>query len=381
MSMGDVTRKVLLVDDDERLLASLTRTHRKEYDLTTAVGGPAGLSALETSGPFAVVVSDFQMPVMDGITFLRHARQMAPDTVRILLTGNPGLQLAVDAVNEGSVFRFLTKPCAPETFQAGVGAAIEQFRLKHMERILLEQTLRGSVDVLVEILGLVNPTAFGRARRVRDYVAHVVHKLKLDDAWQFETAALLSQIGCVALPGEVLEKAAAGEALDAEETAMIGRHPRIARNLLRNIPRLEGIARIVEHQSLPGRDGLRFGSDLPLGSRILAVASEYDSCVSKGTSRADTLRILRDRASSPNRELIDALADFGFSDEETVVKEIPVALLDPGMLLDQDVVLANGSLLVSRDHEVTMSMVERLGNFARLGTIPASIRVRVKRTD
>ena len=103
--------RVLCVDDEPSILDGLRRELNRRFDVTTALSGAAGLEALEREGPFAVVVSDMRMPGMDGATFLGHVRERAPETVRVLLTGHADLEGAIAAVNQGNIFRFLTKPC------------------------------------------------------------------------------------------------------------------------------------------------------------------------------------------------------------------------------------------------------------------------------
>ncbi|NIQ03497.1 MAG: response regulator, partial [Nitrospinaceae bacterium] len=94
---------------------------------------------------FAVVVSDMRMPDMDGIQFLSRVREHYPQTVRMMLTGYADVKTAMNAVNEGNIFRFMTKPCPPEVFEKVLSAGIEQYRLITAERDLLERTLKGSV--------------------------------------------------------------------------------------------------------------------------------------------------------------------------------------------------------------------------------------------
>src|SRR5262245_27618563 len=115
-----MTEKVLYVDDDANMLATCQRCLRKTLDIETANGPQQGLKALAAHGPFAVVVSDMRMPVMDGIQFLNKVREDSPDTVRIMLTGNADMQTAVNAVNQGNVFRFITKPCTAEALTAAI---------------------------------------------------------------------------------------------------------------------------------------------------------------------------------------------------------------------------------------------------------------------
>ncbi|MYL84064.1 response regulator [Desulfovibrio aerotolerans] len=106
-----MTGKILLVDDEQYVLDALKITLRREFDPYTALGGAEGLELIERDGPFAVVVSDYKMPGMNGVEFLERLRKLAPDCVRVILTGHGDLNAAIAAVNQGEIFRFLTKPC------------------------------------------------------------------------------------------------------------------------------------------------------------------------------------------------------------------------------------------------------------------------------
>ncbi len=184
--------KILCVDDDPNILEGYKRQLRKEFELATAVGPEQGLRMVTEQGPFAVVVSDLQMPGMNGIEFLTQVRTHEPDTVRMLLTGNAELQATIDAINQGQIFRFLTKPCTPEALANALKAGLAQHRLITAERELLEQTLSGSIRVLSEVLALVNPEAFGRSARITRYVESIAENLHVSELWSIKTAAMLS---------------------------------------------------------------------------------------------------------------------------------------------------------------------------------------------
>src|SRR5262249_28179570 len=143
---------VLCVDDEPQVLEGLELHLRSRYRVTTATSGKQALEILASGKPFAVVISDMRMPEMDGATFLGLVRQGAPDSWRVLLTGHSDLDSAVAAVNEGQIFRFLLKPCPPATLLKAVQASEEQHRLVTAERVLLEDTLQGSIRVLADIL-------------------------------------------------------------------------------------------------------------------------------------------------------------------------------------------------------------------------------------
>ena len=166
--------RVLLVDDEVSVLDGLRRRLHGRFQVTCAEGGREALGQVASSPPFAVAVSDMRMPDMDGATYLEQLREVQPDTVRVLLTGYTDIDGAVAAINQGHIFRFLFKPCDSETLINTLGDAVAQYRLVTAERELLEKTLRGSVQALVETLSLADPAAFALAVRIKDLVAGIL---------------------------------------------------------------------------------------------------------------------------------------------------------------------------------------------------------------
>ncbi len=124
----EISSKILFVDDEKNVLDGFKRQLRKKFDFETALGGEKALEVMAESGPFAVVVSDLRMEGMDGMTFLRHVRKLSPDTVCVMLTGFGDLDVAVEAVNEGRIFRFLNKPCPPDVLLETLNESLEHYR-------------------------------------------------------------------------------------------------------------------------------------------------------------------------------------------------------------------------------------------------------------
>ncbi len=157
-----VNDKVLIVDDDPRILTGYRRLLRKRFSLDTAASGREALEMVSRHGPYAVVVSDMRMPKMTGLDLLMRIREQAPDTVRIMLTGNADQQTAADAVNRGQVFRFLNKPCSPEVMAEAVEQALEYYRGKQ-EKAALTKDLAERLSYQSEhdaLTGLMNRQAF-----------------------------------------------------------------------------------------------------------------------------------------------------------------------------------------------------------------------------
>ena len=110
--------RILCVDDEPNILAAYQRLLRKTATIDIATGGEAGLALIRAAQaerkPFAVVMADMHMPGMDGAVFLGKVAQVAPETVRIMVTGAQDLATAITAINDGGIFRFLPKPVPPE---------------------------------------------------------------------------------------------------------------------------------------------------------------------------------------------------------------------------------------------------------------------------
>ena len=140
--------RILCIDDEANILTAIQRSLRRSFDVHTAASGPEGLQILHNSAPFAVVVSDMRMPVMNGAVFLRNVARNHPDTVRILLTGFAELETVTAAVNEGHIYRFLTKPISGKDLATALEDGVRQHQLICSERVLLEQTLTGCIHAM-----------------------------------------------------------------------------------------------------------------------------------------------------------------------------------------------------------------------------------------
>ncbi|MDQ3818403.1 MAG: response regulator [Acidobacteriota bacterium] len=382
-----MAEKILCVDDDPNILQAYQRALRKDFCIEIAESGEQALKMVEEDGPYAVIVSDMRMPIMDGVQLLARVKELAPDSTRIMLTGNADQRTAIEAVNAGYIFRFLTKPCPPEQLAKALSSSVEQYRLVRSEKELLEQTLHGSIQVLTDILALVNPTAFGRASRVRRLVQQLAGILKVENAWQVEIAAMLSQIGCVTVPEETLTKVYNGESLTAKELHMIQEHPQVGHDLINRIPRLEPVAKIIAYQdkffngSGTPHDNKR-GQMIPLGARLLKLALDYDKLMEAKRSESEAYKEIRRRCEWYDPNAVEALRSIVESKKiEYDVQYVRVSELRQGMILADDVMLTNGFLLIAKGQEVTISLCVRLENFLARGGIREPVKVFVPVND
>jgi response regulator RpfG family c-di-GMP phosphodiesterase len=259
---------------------------------------------------------------------------------------------------------------------------VKQYRLVTAEKELLEQTLNGSIKVLTQILSLLNPEAFGRASRISRYAREVALTLKMPQIWQVETAAMLSQIGCIMLRPETLAKLHQGQALNPEEMKLLEIHPHIAADLLKHIPRLEEVCEIIAYQDKrfdgggTPRDN-RQGADIPAGARILKLALDFDTLSASGMSNSTAVAQLKQRSGWYDPDILSVLEAVLWIEDRYEVREVPSKNLMDGMILDADVCTRQGILLVSKGQEVNFILRKRLHAFAETTGLNEPFRVLV----
>ena len=280
--------RILFVDDDPKILESFRRMFGRDHDLAFATSGAEALRLLAAEGPFALVVSDIKMPGMDGIEFLTHVKDAHPDTVRMILTGYADQQNAIDAVNEGYIFRFLVKPCTKGVLEKALAAGLEQHRLIQAGKEFyglkrLKQAMKGILLGLTTLVEARDPYTAGHQRRVADLSRRIGERLGLDAEIVngLYMAAMVHDIGKVYVPAEFLNKP--GRLSDAEFN-IIKSHPQVGFDILDPIDFPWPIGRIVQqhHERLDG-SGYPFGlagEAIRIEARIMAVADVVDAMAS-----------------------------------------------------------------------------------------------------
>lgn len=361
----ELSSTVLFVDDEANVLSAYRRVLRRELALETALGGRAALAMLEPHGA-GVVVSDLNMPGMDGLTFLKKVKSRWPDTVTIMLTGQADLRVAVDAVNEGSVFRFLTKPCEADVLMGVLKAALEQARLIQAEKTLLQDTLRGAVRSMSEILSLTKPDAFSRGGRMERTVAQLTDYFGLPQKWEFEVAASLSQLGCVTLPQKLLTRVSSGRELIPEERAEYEGHPAHGALMISKIPRLDQVASMIRGHLTDYHDldqvKLEIGNEpgaeerIVIGAQLLRVAHDYDVLVRRWGGARPAVARMEPELRAYHPEIIKALGSVTCNECWQYV-EVGLNELRSGMILQEDILGRGGKTIVGKGQQISPSLI------------------------
>jgi response regulator RpfG family c-di-GMP phosphodiesterase len=363
--------QVLCVDDEPRVVEGLAQLLRRDFDVKSAATPADALQKVNELKDLAVVVSDMRMPGMDGATLLHEVMLRRPDVTRILLTGEANRDSAIRAVNQGQIFRFLTKPCPIDELKAAIEAGVIQHRLTLAERAVLQETLIGCIHALMEVLAMANPVAFGRAERIKRTTMKCAARFGCGEFWQLEAAALLSQLGYVTVPQSLLEKMYAGELLTAAEQQKLADVPDVSNALLEHIPRLEPVIQILAALKWDDAALARLGEGtIGLAARILGAVIEYETQHAGGKSRDEIFQFMHGRRSRYGEKLImqlDACVETtggGVRARPPAEREILLRDVTPGMTIRTELRNESGVLLVPKNFEVTKKFIERISNIA-----------------
>lgn len=379
--------KILLVDDEANVLSGYTRNFEGYFNIETANGGIDALTRIKNiQEPYAVVLTDLRMPGISGVELLRQTKELTPDTVRIMISGNADLQATLDAVNEGAVFRFLTKPCTPQDLVKALEAGLNQYDLIISKKELLNKTLNGSIQTLTDIISLFDPTAFGQAQLRREIVLAVARAMKIEPFWDIEIAAMLCDISNVTIPSELIYKQQTGGELNPSETEILRTLPQVSSKLLSHIPRLESVAKIVLYQD-KNYDGSGFPMDniskdeIPLGSRIIKIVKTILLLNEQGHSIEEALKALElhiprydTKIMQVVSEIIPALSNFTKSKTQSV-KMVYMNELRVGQILRSDVESKDGFVILKAGHMLRSTHLQRIQNFAQISGLKEPIAV------
>jgi response regulator RpfG family c-di-GMP phosphodiesterase len=373
----DVKLRILFVDDEFNVLAAIKRQLHSFSDVELARGGEEALSRLKAHPEqYGAIVSDLKMPGVDGVRLLAQARSVAPDAVRIILTGALDSRQALSAINDAAVFRVLIKPCEPQVLVRALTDALDHHRTSVRQRETAELTSSGMIALLNDLLATLHPLALERGERLQRLARHVIQALHMDEAWLLETAARMSQVGFIALPQQIIEKTATGTQLTPTERARLDGHYEVGARLLGHLPRLAPAGMMLAGQ---GALSSRSGADdiISIGTRLLRVVNAYDTLLASGLPTSDVItRLEADPASYPPA-MVSALGTLGEAPSGGVAWVVVARDLKVGMVFEEDFRSKDNVLLASRGQEVTAALIGRIGTFRDTVGVVEPVRVRV----
>ena len=418
---------LLLVDDEQNILSSLKRIFRPlPYTVLTAQRGAEALEILEKT-EVDIIISDMRMPEMDGAQLLATVSSRWPETVRILLTGFADLSSTIKAVNEGHIYKYISKPWEENDLKLTVHNALEtKFLQAERERLLkltqrqneelkdlnsnlerkveerteelrvahesLRKSYFSSIKTFSNLIELSEGATSGHSKRVAELAQKVAQKLGLgkEQTQQIFFAALLHDIGKIGLPADLIMRPT--KTLTPEEKRVLAKHPVLGEAVLMGFEPLHEAAKLIRshHEYFDGSgypEGLA-GGDIPLGARILAAVNDYDTLQHGGASahrltEAEAREhMLRYRGPLYDPKVIDAF----ITTNKQVTNEVRSASvkiddkeLRVGMVLAKDLLTRHGILILSEGHILDEHMIERIHRFSRTSGEKLDIQIAMKR--
>lgn len=411
---------VLVVDDDETILCSLRGTLAREAFRVVATASPREALAHLREEPFAVIVSDQHMAELSGLDFLEQARALQPHASRVLITGALSLNLAIESINRGEIFRFLAKPWARAELLATLHNAVDRWELLESNARLQADTLRlnrelaeangrlanrvetvegqrralqqahaalgenfdRSLELCGRLIEVYHPLLSERSRAVADLCRRMGDSGHLDatERHVLAVSAPLHDIGLLGAPRTLIRKLGEGPGatFTAEETAALHLHPVLGQTLVSFVDSLRAVGETIRahHERHDGRgypDGLG-GESIPWTARCLAVAVGY---VESGLPRAAALESVLERSGTwfdPEAVRLFLRVAEG-APLPRRVREVLLDELSPGMALARGIYNPAGLLLVSEGHELDETTIDKLRKHQQINSLHGRLLV------
>ena len=226
---------------------------------------------------------------------------------------------------------------------------------------------------------------FNQAKHNRNLGKKIAARLGLKNTWEIEVGCLISHIGCIGIPAEILEKKLRHQELTREDENIFYTHPDIGKSLLINIPRLENIAEAISYQysnyngSVNAKE-YKYGDNIPILARILKVLNDFNDAVSSGLDELEAIRSLEKKYQAYDSEVLAALdAEIKGAAQGYSYEYIELSNLKPGMILAEGITDINGVLLLPKNSEISEVSLIRIMNYAKMRQINEPIKILEKR--
>ena len=362
---------VLVVDDTEANVDILVDALGELYDVSVAMDGREALETIAEQTPDLILL-DIMMPEMDGYEVCRKLKgnERFAQIPVIFLTALTEIENKTKGFQMGAV-DYITKPFEIAEVNARVKTHLK-LRLAELElRELVVKTLGGAIEVLTDILSVANPTAFSRTSRLKSHVSELMSAHNLKAFWQIRMAAMLSQIGSVAVSPETIEKIFRGEEVSQEARDSYNRHPQLGYKLIRKIPRLTEVAEIIARQQELEKATDFQGDDqaqrlIGVGSKILKLALDYEKLTYSGKAPMAAMAALKNNEREYGPKLLEAFSRIVESEPEPAaqmaVREISPKDVALGMVFAKDVYTSNEILLIKAGTKINPFLFEILSS-------------------
>lgn len=385
--------RVLLIEDDNQLRALETvLLEQLGHESVPCESAEEGFLQFEKE-PFEFIMLDMVLPGMSGLEFSRKIRQLPRGNEPYILAITSWDENQLGSILDAGANDYIQKPIDMNLFNIRIHIAEqsinnirERVRMRRQMRDMvtndiMQGTLQAFIRVITNVLSLMAPAVFGRCVRVAHIAKELAEKVNLQDNWELPAAAMLSQLGYVSIPQDIIAKAMDKSRLTTEDQQLLASHAAQGANLLEEVPRMEHIARIIAYQE-KNYDGDGYpkddvkGDDIPVESRILKIALDLDRLYSKEMPRDEAFQVLSSKTGWYDPTLLRIFSEAP-SAEKGTVKRIWINQLEDGMIFMENVLSKTNALLVMKGHAVTPSIREQLSNFSKNFHIQQPVEVQV----
>lgn len=360
---------VLFVDDEPAVGKIIQRHLRDRFDVVPVNSGLEALELLETEKTFPVVVSDMEMPVMNGLEFIKKAAKRFPDSVFLMLTANTDRQTAVDAVNHGQIFKFLTKPIQKEQLAEAIELALQKQQADRSEKELLNRTFLSSVQILIDILESSCPATFERTNEIEKLAVSIAEAAGIESDWQLKIAAKLVMVGVAVHPESERIAARLRRPLNHDTLQALHDCAQTTMKLIERVPRLGNVASIIgQHMSISGDHANASLANTEINENeikalILKTAVLWESIKSRHPSETQAMTEIKQFIPDLTEDILQVLHESIAPIDEEGIALHPLARLQPGMVLAKDVIIKDGMRLLRRGRCLDEATIDKLGYY------------------
>lgn len=360
-----MSNQILFVDDDLSLLNTMKRNLGFEYTVEIAQGGEAALQVCESNGPFSVVVVDMQMPKMNGIQTIDLLRKQMPEAVFIMLTGNQDLSTAIQAVNDGRVFRFLNKPCTTAEISAAIDASQKQHNLLISEKELLNGTFVGAIKMMMDVIDMQEHQQIDTGR-MGEALVDLAGRLSIDLGWEEKVVARVFMLGIAMLDADESTKFLTLDVTTDEHKKLLRKVCTTSATLISRLPRLGWTAEVLK--TIPDADRFDSSDDRKRVTAVLVRAIFYwNFLTNKGLSVDATIKVIESIIPNLNNRFVRELECLYDNHDALIMTKVLVERLEAGMIPCADITLQGSGKVASKGRPLTAATVENLLKTPELG--------------
>lgn len=372
--------KILIVDDTEPIAKLMSDQLEKKYGdnihIFTAYSGDEAFELMKQTD-IDILISDLEMPGMDGISLLRKSQEDFPDTLRILLSGYADLENLANALNDCGIRNFINKPWKASSLYIIIDSAINEITLLRENARLQEINNKSFLELfslLNDLISELSPTLFNYSLKTASLCAKIAEEMGYDEenSKDLETAAMLHAISLLGMPTKIYRTHPSQ--LSGELRAMYAKYPEVSAEMLKSTPRLAAARALIklhtENVDGSGPLGMK-GNNLPVKARILRLCVHYYAAVflREADKKNTLIEISRKAGTWFDKKCLEVFLKILSKELGAVSYPVRINDLKLGMKLGKDIYSKTKSILLPQGAVINNLNLKRLRIYNELNPI------------